>query len=340
MQLELPPGHPVDTFLRENEALRHRVQNLRAAIAKLGDSASGVRWEEILASMREAYRDLAKIELHFQRKEGLWFPCLERYGITGPSTVMWGVDDQIRGRLASIGHCLQHATESVDQLHEAAQLTIEPALEEIEKVIKREERDLVPMALDTFREQDWGEIWRRSPEFGWCLVEPRTGYLPPDEPTATPITDDPMASSVVFPTGRLTVKELQLIFPTLPLDFSFIDADDRVRFYSLGPEPIFTRVKTDLGQKVEDCHPPKSVPLVKRILSDFRAGKHDVIDSWIHHEGKYAHIRYFAVRDEQGEYVGTLEMVQDIKPLQQLTGECRLLQYTSSDSNSVRRNDD
>jgi DUF438 domain-containing protein len=334
MQLDLPPGHPVDTFLRENKALRDRMRQMREAIARLRDQPDEVPLEEILVVLREAHQDLATIELHFLRKEGLLFPHLESFGISGPITVMWGIDDQIRGRLASIGHCLRHDAESPDRLLEAAEMTIEPALEEIEKVIKREEKDLFPLALDTLRDRDCGDIWRRSGDYGWCLVEPREGYRPPDEPDTVPVDDGAGESAVVFPTGRLTAKELRLIFPTLPLDFSFIDADDRVRFYSLGPDPIFTRVKTDVGQKVEDCHPPKSVPLVRRILADFRAGRHDVIDSWIHHEGKYVHIRYFAVRDEQGDYVGTLEMVQDIKPLQQLQGECRLLQYTSPDGNS------
>jgi DUF438 domain-containing protein len=327
MQPDIPPGHPVDTFLRENEALRERIQRMREAIDELRESSAGEKFDRIVATLREAHQDLTNIEVHFLRKEGLLFPCLERHGILGPSTVMWGIDDQIRDRMVRIGRPLREPGDDPTRLFESAEMSILPALEEVERVIRREERDLFPMALDTLRDEDWGEIWRRSDKFGWCLVEPREGYRPPDSAASAPSAGDLTDTPVVFPTGRLTAGELRLILPTLPRDFTFIEADDRVRFYSLGPDPIFSRVKSDLGQKVEDCHPPKSVPLLKRILSDFRSGKLDVVDSWIHHEDKFAHVRYFAVRDSAGEYAGTLEMVQDIKPLRALEGECRLAQY-------------
>ena len=103
MQRELPPGHPVDTFLRENDALRNRIRRIREAITRLREASADVPLAEVLAALQEAYDDLTSIELHFLRKEGLLFPHLERYGISGPSTVMWGIDDQIRGRLADIG---------------------------------------------------------------------------------------------------------------------------------------------------------------------------------------------------------------------------------------------
>ncbi len=327
MTPDLPLGHPVDTFLRENEALRERIQRMREAIAELRESPTGAAFDRIVETLREAHQDLANIEVHFLRKEGLLFPCLERHGIVGPSTVMWGIDDKIRERLVRIGQVLREPGSDPQRLFESAEMTILAALEELERVLHREDRDLFPMALDTLRDKEWGEIWRRSDKFGWCLVEPRKGYLPPDVAASAAPAGDLTDTPVVFPTGRLTAEELRLIFPTLPLDFTFIDADDRVRFYSLGPDPIFSRVKSDLGQKVEDCHPSASVPVVKRILSDFRSGEQDVIDSWINHKGKFAHVRYFAVRDSAGEYVGCLEMVQDIKPLRELEGECRLAQY-------------
>jgi DUF438 domain-containing protein len=330
MQHDIPPGHPVDTFLLENQALRMRIGQMRAAIERLREHPRGEPFDAIVTELRQAQRDLACVEHHYLRKEGLLFPCLERYGITGPSTVMWGGDDQIRGRLVLIGRRLQEYSQNLDELLDAAGMTIEPALEEMERAIVREERDLFPMALDTLSDEDWAGIWRRSVNFGWCLVEPREGYQPPVPPEPVPADDEAVGSGFVFPTGRLTADELRWIFPTLPLDFTFIDADDRVRFYSLGPDPIFSRIKTDLGQKVEDCHPAKSVPLVKRILADFRSGKLDVVDSWINHQGKFAHIRYFAVRNDAGQYVGTVEMVQDIKPLRELQGECRLAQYHAS----------
>ena len=129
------------------------------------------------------------------------------------------------------------------------------------------------------------------------------------------------------PTGNVTVQQLTLVLSTLPLDLTFVDADDRVAFFTEGPDRIFARSKAIIGRKVQHCHPPSSVDVVDRILDDFRAGRQNVAEFWIDLRGKFAHIRYFAVRDKEGKYLGTVELTQDIAPLRQLTGERRLLQY-------------
>ena len=108
---------------------------------------------------------------------------------------------------------------------------------------------------------------------------------------------------------------------------TFVDADDRVAFFTEGPDRIFARSKAIIGRKVQHCHPPSSVDVVDHILDDFRAGRQNVAEFWIDLRGKFVHIRYFAVRDKEGRYLGTVELTQDIGPLRQLTGEKRLLQY-------------
>jgi len=131
----------------------------------------------------------------------------------------------------------------------------------------------------------------------------------------------------MMPTGNVTVEQLTSVLSTLPIDLTFVDANDRVAFFTEGPDRIFARSKAIIGRKVQHCHPPSSVDVVDHILDDFRAGRQNVAEFWINLRGKFVHIRYFAVRDKEGKYLGTVELTQDIAPLRELAGERRLLQY-------------
>ena len=134
---------------------------------------------------------------------------------------------------------------------------------------------------------------------------------------------------VVLPTGALSLEQLKAVFATLPVDLTFVDADDRVRFFSEGQNRVFARPKAIIGRKVQHCHPPRSVDVVERILADFRSGRQDVAEFWIDFKGRFVHIRYFALRDETGGYLGTLEVTQDLTRERALSGERRLLEYES-----------
>jgi hypothetical protein len=134
----------------------------------------------------------------------------------------------------------------------------------------------------------------------------------------------------MMPTGHVTEEQLVAVLSTLPLDLTFVDADDRVAFFSEGPDRIFARSKAIIGRKVQHCHPPRSAETVNKILDDFRAGRQNVAEFWINFHGKFVHIRYFAVRSSEGAYLGTVELTQDVAPLRQLSGERRLLSYAST----------
>jgi DUF438 domain-containing protein len=194
-------------------------------------------------------------------------------------------------------------------------------------MIVKEEKILLPMAASTLTEEEWGEIWRQSPEYGWCLVEPREGYAPPKPVTGPLPTEIPSDRAVGFPTGSLTYEQLHGLFTALPVDLTFVDAEDCVRYFSEGPDRVFARSKAIIGRKVQHCHPPKSAHIVEQILDDFRSGRQSSAEFWIEFQGKFIHIRYFAVRDEEGTYAGTLEVTQDLTRLRALQGERRLLQY-------------
>ncbi len=325
------PGHPVDTFKRENEALGEAVRAARSAMDEILALTPEADASASLLSLQTALNDLMDIEKHYARKENLVFAVLERHGIAGPSKVMWGKDDEVRALLRDAQSALQEQESAAAHWQQALPAAVQPALDAVEEMIYKEENILFPMCLDTFTEDEWVEVWQQSPEYGWCLVAPREGYMPPEQAEPRNPLQAPADSSVVFPSGSLTFEQLSGVFANLPVDLTFVDADDTVRFFSEGPERIFARSRAVVGRKVQHCHPPKSVSTVERILSDFKAGRQNVAEFWINLHGKFVHIRYFAVRDGGGKYLGTLEVTQDLTPLRALEGEQRLLSYAATD---------
>ncbi|MBM3748205.1 MAG: DUF438 domain-containing protein [Acidobacteria bacterium] len=322
----LPPGHPVDTFRRENQALREVAAAMRGVMAQMAALAAEAAADGLLLGWRQALNDLMDLEKHYQRKEHALFSCLERHGISGPSKVMWAKDDEVRGLLKALGDALRGEGAAAHWQQVAASVA-EPALRAVEEMIFKEEQILLPMALQTLTEDEWGEIWSVSPQYGWCLVEPREGYRPPQAVTPPGSVEVPGGRPIMLPTGNLTLEQLLGVFSTLPVDLTFVDAGDRVAFFSEGPDRVFSRSKAIIGRKVQHCHPPRSVAVVDQILDDFRGGRQDVAEFWINFHGRFVHIRYFAVRDAERNYVGTLEVTQDITGIRALEGERRLLQY-------------
>ena len=266
------------------------------------------------------------IDKHYQRKEHALFPFLEKHGVAGPSKVMWAKDDDIRASLKRMNQAANDCTPTITECANLATASVLPTLSAVEEMIFKEENILIPMSLQTLTENEWAEIWASSPKYGWCLVEPLQGYTPPQNLGAsTPAV--PTDGTIMMPTGNVTVEQLTSVLSTLPLDLTFVDADDRVAFFTEGPDRIFARSKAIIGRKVQHCHPPSSVDVVDRILDDFRRPARTSRSSGSTSRGKFVHIRYFAVRDKEGKYLGTVELTQDIAPLRQLTGERRLLQY-------------
>jgi hypothetical protein len=330
------PGHPVDTFLLENRALLREVARMRDTLAELLALPDDAEPAEVLERWREGVNALLDVDKHYQRKENLLFPCLERHGVTGPSKVMWGKDDEVRELLKALRDSLAAPGATAGELQVVAAAIAEPALQALEGMVAKEEKVLLPMAQELLSVDEWAEIWTQSPEYGWCLVEPRTGYAPPAASGTARTASLARDEAVGFPTGALTFAQLRGLLGVLPVDLTFVDAEDRVRFFSEGPSRIFARSKAILGRTVQNCHPPKSVSTVERILADFKAGRQSVAEFWIELGGKFVHIRYFAMRGDGGEYLGTLEVTQDLTPLRALSGERRLLAYDEPQTGGAR----
>ncbi len=324
---ELPPGHPVDTLRRENRAIEAAIAPARDCIKALEAQEDSVYpTSERLATLG-AFNVLMDVEKHYQRKENLVFSILERHGTSGPSKVMWAKDDEVRELLKGAIQVLREEALSGAELKILVPTVLRPALAALEGMIYKEENILLPMVLEMFTEEEWGEVFEESPRYGWCLVEPATGYTAPLPLVPRETIQLPASTAVAFPSGSLSFQQLIGIFSSLPVDITFVDADDRVAFFSEGPDRVFARSRTILGREVKHCHPPKSVDVVERIVGDFRAGRQSVAEFWIQMQGKFVHIRYFAVRDEAGTYLGTLEVTQDLTRLRALEGDRRLLEY-------------
>jgi len=325
---DIAPGHPVDTFRRENDALRSVVTQMKTGLAELQALPPTSDPAPFVLRLRQSFNDLMDIDKHYQRKEHALFSCLERHGIAGPSKVMWAKDDEIRSLLKQLGKNLQTASATSEDWKPALLSAATVALNAVEEMIYKEENILLPMSLETLSEDEWAEIWSASPKYGWCIVEPREGYVPTVAVKAESI-NVLQTGALMLPTGHVSLEQLVGIFGTLPLDLTFVDADDRVAFFTEGPDRVFARSKAIIGRKVHNCHPPKSVQTVDQILSDFKAGRQNVAEFWINFQEKFVNVRYFAVRAPDGHYLGTVELTQDLTPLRALQGERRLLEYDS-----------
>jgi hypothetical protein len=319
------PGHPLDTMRRENEALADAIWRMRGAMTAVAEGHEE-QWAAALMQWRQAANDLHDVDKHYQRKEHCFFPHLEAHGITGPSKVMWAKDDEVRAMLKDLSRALRQQDAIREDWAMVAQTLGAAAAAAIEEMIYKENQILLPMCENAFTAEEWADVWLASPRYGWCLVEPRDSYRPPESVVEKGLAL-PRNEGVQLPTGNLKLAQMVALFNVLPVDLTFVDADDRVAFFSEGPDRVFARSRAILGRKVQHCHPPRSVDVVDRIVSDFREGRQNVAEFWIEFHGRFVHIRYFAVRDEDGTYLGTLEVTQDLTKLRALTGERRLLEY-------------
>jgi DUF438 domain-containing protein len=196
-------------------------------------------------------------------------------------------------------------------------------------MIYKEENILFPLAMDTLSEDEWVRIKNESNDFGFSFASPKKKWKPVRidvEGKVLDQGDEPSNEGYVsFDSGLMSTEEINAVFNTLRFDLTFVDKDGAVKYFTMGKDRIFARPKAVIGRQVQNCHPPASIRIVEEIVADFKSGKKDHEDFWIHMGPRFVFIRYYAVRNEKGEYLGVLEVSQDIKPIQEITGEKRLL---------------
>jgi DUF438 domain-containing protein len=325
-ELAPPAGHPLHTYMADNKIIAALATQLSEIARKL--DADGSLATELLPVVTAALAKYDGVDNHYKRKENQLFPLLERHGVTGPSQVMWGIHDQIRAqwkqaKKAAEGGDLKGLVDEIPALTRG-----------LVEMVYKEEKILFPMSIEKLSAADWVEVKRGEDELGYALAKPAIAIKPSSLKMASapavspaPASTSPDLGLLNLGTGALSLEMVDLVLRHLPLDLSFVDENDVVRYYSESKERIFPRTPAAIGRTVQNCHPPKSVDTVNRILESFKAGKQSVAEFWIPMGPRFIHIRYFAVRDNAGKYRGCLEVTQDIAAIRALDGERRLLDW-------------
>lgn len=322
----IPEGHPVDVLIQENKLLKRLSDNATEEILAL-KYRRGEDYDEAILRIRGYFNQLMDVDKHYQRKEYLVFPYLEKVGITGPPKVMWGKHDEIRDLLKGSIEILQTAELTPEDLQASAEIILLPALKGVFEMTIKEEEILFPMLMDTLADGDWYEIQKQSLEIGYCLYDPQVEWKPAGIEAEDINAMQKEGGNIQLPTGGFTAEELLSILNTVPFDMTFVDRNDKVKYFSQSSERIFQRNRAILNRDVRHCHPPASAHIVDKILEDFRSGRQTRAPFWINMKGKLIHIEYFALRNEAGEYLGTLEVSQDLTGYRALEGEQRILSY-------------
>ena len=323
----IPDGHPVDVFRKENQEIRNVVNTISTLIGNMVEQTDSVLTENII-KLRGLFNNLYDVDKHYQRKEYLLFPYLEKLEITGPPKVMWGKQDEIREQIKGSIDVLQVETMTPEEFKAAAEMVLKPAAKGAWDMITKEEEILFPMALDAITEAQWYEISKQSIEIGFCLYDPQIEWHPEWVVKQSINESQKSGSHIQLPSGSFSAEEIMAILNTLPVDITFVDKDDKVKYFSQSAERIFQRNRAILNRDVRHCHPPASAHIVDKIINDFKTGRESRAPFWINMGGKLIHIEYFALRNEQGDYLGTLEVSHNVQPYRDLTGEQRILSYS------------
>ncbi|MBN2174170.1 MAG: DUF438 domain-containing protein [Bacteroidales bacterium] len=323
---EIPPGHPIDVFKHENRELQQVTRRCETIYQQLDEVKNSEQTAGLLLDLRQQFNLLMDVDKHYQRKENLLFPYLEKIGITGPPKVMWGKHDEVREMLKGAIEALS-AVEKIDPEEAVAirDMILRPATSGVEDMIMKEEEILFPMSMDKLTDADWFEVAKQTNEIGYCLYDPKEEWKPEGVDLLSQVKVE--GPQIQLPSGSFTNEELLALLNTLPVDITFVDKNDKVKYFSQGAERIFQRNRAILNRDVRMCHPPSSVHIVDQIVDDFKSGRHDSAPFWIQMKGQFIHIEYFAMRNEKGEYLGTLEVSQNLTNKRALEGEQRILSY-------------
>ncbi len=331
----LEEGHPLDTFIKENIAIKDLLAELQIAEKKVNLEHIDYKY------WKEAYDKIGQINTHYVRKENQLFPYLETKGFDKPSTVMWAMHDNVRALIKQYRALLesrnyQQLFESQDKLFAA-----------IEDMIFKEEKILWSTSLELISTDEWIAIRQGEDEVGYCLIDTPPMWNPkwkhPSEKINTSLVQvaenvDPAMFSgngkmskqqgaINLDVGAITPEQINLIFKYMPFDVTYVDENNEVRYYNKGEDRVFPRSPGIIGRQVKYCHPPKSVHIVEKIVDSFRNGEKDEANFWINFKDKFVYIQYFAVRDNEGNYKGVLEITYDAKTVRSLEGEQRLLDW-------------
>ena len=325
---EVPQQHPIGILLEEHKIMLQLSEKLATITNKIKQTNDKSYVGDAIHQLEHIVRDFIDSEKHYLREENVLFPIIEKHGITEPPAIMWMEHNQIREKKKQLDNLVGKYNVIDFQDFKSQLVEASAALNEIlPNHFFKENNILFPTALKIVTSDEWADIRREFDEIGYCC------FTPPHL-IATPIAEETKKEEALtqegtlqFETGSLSKDEIEAILNTLPIDISFVDANDTVKYFNKADKRIFVRTKAVIGRKVQLCHPQKSVHIVNKILETFKTGKKDVAEFWITMNNRLIHIRYFAVRDKNGKYLGTMEVTQDLTDIKKIEGQKRLLDW-------------
>jgi uncharacterized protein len=310
-------GHFLYYLMLENHEVQKIMTELKSVIKvyfKDKDQYPG----DLLKKLRRLVGNLKAYELHYIKKENILFPYIEKaFPQYRCLQLMWSFHDDFRQSLKVLDTLLKSDNPDKELINKELGRLFFVVL----PIIFREEQIVFPVALKALPEEAWIAMLEQSFETGWCYINQ------PGKKFSNNKGSFSKSGNIDLGTGFLSPEQLILLLNNLPVDITFVDENDEVKYFSGGIHRVFPRSNAIIGRKVQNCHPPESVHIVNKILAAFRDGVKDHADFWIRMNGRFIYIRYFAVRDENGLYKGTIEVSQDATEIRTLQGEQRLLEW-------------
>jgi PAS domain S-box-containing protein len=328
-KIEAVPTSPIGILLEEHKMIQQIAEKLAILTEKVLRTEIPESAVEELSQLKHFVDELLEAEKHYLREENALFPVLEKHGISEPPAIMWMEHNQLREKKKRLKALIENVTKMSfsDFKRELGELT-KSVVNVLNSHIYKENNILFPIAQRVVTEEEWATVRESFDEIGYCCFTPTHLMTKEVKDVKESVEEKPVLESALqFETGTLTKEEVEALLNTLPVDITFVDKDDFVKFFNKAEKRIFIRTKAIIGRKVQLCHPQKSIHIVNRILEAFKKGEKDVAEFWIQKGDRTIHIRYFAVRDKNGKYLGTIEVTQDITELKKIEGEKRLLDW-------------
>ena len=346
---EYPENHPLWAYLEEINAVEKVA--LEADELLKQDKFIKNPWLGVFDS-------LAQWRIHLSRKQNQLYPMLEEHGFDRPTRIMWTFDDGVRDAISASYALLR------EDKYEEFLASVPETLAKLRDLNSKELEVLLPTSFKLLSDEEFVRMSKNDHEIGYAIINPPGLYVVPgiNDSAAQlngntagqngavsneflndlagllskyvgPVGGAPVGKDAVLDvaTGKLTLEQINLLFRHLPVDLSYVDENELVKFYSDTPHRIFPRSANVIGREVKNCHPAKSVHIVEEIVEKFRSGEQSQAEFWINKPGLFIYVIYTAVRDENGKFRGVLEMMQDCTHIRELEGSRTLLTWDKTD---------
>lgn len=327
---DLPADHPILRYYEENDALRTILDSIDDL----------VQYPVIKNQWYELYDQLSQIRIHFSRKQNQLYSVLEKKGFTRPTTTMWTLDDFVRDEIRDLRALLE--TDEEEFIRQQQILVAD-----VRDLMEKEEKILYPTSLSMISAEEFEEMKEGDAEIGFAWIkvdaQPAKASRRPSDLSSEEFMRELSGLLAKYnasadlqqldvKTGKLSLEQINLIYQHMPVDISYVDEHEIVKFYTDTKHRVFPRSKNVIGRDVKNCHPRNSVHAVEEIIEKFRNGEQSEAEFWINKPGLFIYIKYVAVRDEEGRFRGVLEMMQDCTRIRTLEGSQTLLNWTREQS--------